>query len=125
MRVLAVTTLAALMIGACANVALADGPIATAAPSDAHPPAAETPGPLNAAKPDGADEVGPIGPCGRPISVDANGKPDLRPSGEVSVGVGTRGYREVSGTVCKPTANGGFVAISAGQIQAPSGGWRR
>jgi hypothetical protein len=38
----------------------------------------------------------------------------MTPHGEVRVGVGTRGYREVGGAVCQPLPGGGFVAVSGG-----------
>jgi len=84
-RVLALVAVAALLTG---TSAFADETVATATSADAHPPgvAAPAPGPVAA----------------------------MRPHGELSVGVGTRGYREVGGSVCQPLPGGAFVAVTAG-----------
>ena len=97
--------------------AFADDTIATAASADAHPPGggSAAPGPL-AATPDprrgGGDDV-LMTACG-PEPVNDKGVAAMTPHGEVSAGVGSRGYRDVGGTVCQPLPGGAFVAISAG-----------
>ncbi len=121
-RVLALAAVAALMAWGTAS---ADETVSTAASADAHPPApvltraqATTPTSLNQ---DGgrSGEGGSVRmtACG-PEGVDSAGVAENRPHGEISVGAGTRGYREVGGSVCQPLAGGGFVAISGGQSQS-------
>ena len=119
-RALAFAATAALLV---CGTASADETVSTAAASDAHPPAAQPapPASLN----DGAGRHGQDGSvrmtaCG-PEAVDAAGVSENRPHGEVSVGAGTQGYREVSASVCQPLPNGGFVAISGGQSQGRFG----
>jgi len=113
-RVLALVAVAALLTG---TSAFADETVATATSADAHPPgvAAPAPGPLNAAtdrsRAGGGDVL--MTACG-PEPVNENGVAAMRPHGELSVGVGTRGYREVGGSVCQPLPGGAFVAVTAG-----------
>jgi hypothetical protein len=117
-RVLALAAVAALLAGTslAGTVAAADETVATAAAADAHPPGvtAPAPAPLNLA----ADRPGAGGDvlmtaCG-PERVNDQGVVENKPHGEISVGGGTRGYREVGGTICQPLPGGGFVAITAG-----------
>jgi len=111
-RILALSALAALLAG---NAVAADETVATATPADAHPPGAEAPPPpplsANARPRDGGGDV-LMTPCG-PEPVNDRGEAAMNPHGEVSVGAGTHGYREVGGTVCQPLSGGGFVAITA------------
>jgi hypothetical protein len=111
-RVLALVAAAALMVGV---PAFADDTIATASPADAHPPGAgtSTPGPV-ATNPDPRTGGGDVlmTACG-PERVNDKGVAEMAPHGEVSVGGGTHGYREVGGTICQPLPGGAFVAVSA------------
>jgi len=111
-RVLALAALAALLAG---SAVAADETVATATSADAHPPGAEAPPPppLNAnMRPrDGGGDV-LMTACG-PEPVDDRGVAAMNPHGEVSVGAGTRGYRDVGATVCQPLPGGAFVAITA------------
>ena len=112
-RILALAAMAAVLAG---SQAMADETVATASPADIHPPGANAPapGPLGAGsswRSGGGDVL--MTACG-PEAVNDQGAPVLAPHGEVSVGVGTRGYREVSGSVCQPLPGGGFVAVSGG-----------
>jgi hypothetical protein len=112
-RVLALVAAAALL---AAGPAFADDTIATATSADAHPPGAgpSAPGPLVATadpRRGGGDVL--MTACG-PEPVNDKGVAAMTPHGEVSVGVGTRGYREVGGSVCQPLPGGAFVAVSAG-----------
>ncbi len=98
--------------------------IATAA--NATPPdvsKAPPPGPLLPPKPSNLAPVQP-GPCGlgpveKVAPVDANGEPavDHSPHGEVSVGMGSHGYRFAEGSVCVPVGENGFVAVDVGTGQ--------
>jgi hypothetical protein len=112
-RVLALAFVATLLGGTSAS---AEETVATASPADAHPPGAAAPGPLSSA----TDPAGAAGgdvlmtACG-PERVNDQGVVETRPHGEISVGVGTHGAREVGGSVCQPLPGGGFVAVSAGQ----------
>jgi hypothetical protein len=54
--------------------------------------------------------------CG-PAQATPGGQPDTAPHGEVDVGVGTDGYRHLSGAVCKPLGDNGSLSISAGTTQ--------
>jgi hypothetical protein len=63
--------------------------------------------------------IGPCTPYGGMIAAqaEANGariEPDRDMHGEISAGIGTNGYRSVSGSVCKPLGDNGYVSISAG-----------
>lgn len=117
-------TLAAVLPLVVAAPAWADGPIATAGnpaqmsapqPADAAPPLPTDPS-LTA----GAGQPLVMGPCG-PTKAKADGAPDSSPHGEVEAGVGTHGYRELAGSVCKPIGDTGAVSVSVGESQ---GGWR-
>ncbi len=107
-----------------AGPALADGPIATAPAAGPASPQPTNPSPE--LPPPGAVALqGPqmaMGPCG-PEKVKPDGSLDKAPHGEVEAGLGTRGYREIGGSVCQPVGKDGFVAISAGETQ--SDGYRR
>jgi len=112
-RVLALVAAAMLLAG---TPAFADDTIATAASADAHPPGAgaSAPGPLaTTADPRAGGRDVLMTACG-PEPVNDQGVAALTPHGEVSVGVGARGYREVGGSVCQPLPGGGFVAVSGG-----------
>jgi hypothetical protein len=120
--------LSAVLLSLAATSAWSQETVTTASAADAHPPGPQAaPNPLD-------DTVGRetthnteivAGPCGPTVvnSDDPDAKPDTRPHGEVTVGVGTGGYREIGGYVCKPLANGGAVAIGVSQMQGP--GWGR
>jgi hypothetical protein len=115
--------LPALLILAFAAPAWADGTIATASGRPA-PASASLPPPLDEAAP--ADDSGPapprMGPCG-PVRATADGKPDQSIHGEVGLGVGTGGYREMDFAACKPIGNdGGAIAVNIEQSQ---GDWGR
>jgi len=123
--------LAAVLLGLAApfgaSAAWAQETVSTASSADAHPPGTQAaPGPLDDSISRGIThtEVVP-GPCGPAVvnTDDPNAAPDTRPHGEISVGVGTGGYREVGGYVCKPLAGGGAIAIGVDQMQG--GGWGR
>jgi hypothetical protein len=118
-RLLALAAVSALLAGAAwSGAAAADETVATAASADAHPPAAEAAGPApqtlaaDRARQGGGDVL--MTACG-PEPVDDRGVVAYNPHGEISVGAGTHGYREVGGTVCQPLPGGGFVAVTAGQ----------
>jgi hypothetical protein len=76
---------------------------ASAPPSDASPAAA----PAKVAQPWGDDDAD-----------DATGPDDKKIHGEMGVGVGTNGYREVYGAATVPLPDGGqaSIAVDAGQI---------
>jgi hypothetical protein len=69
------------------------------------------------------DDGGPgplIGPCG-PTGANAKGDgPDHKAHGEVSVGVGTRGYREAGAVVCQPLGDNSAltIAVDAGRVDS-------
>ena len=119
-----VPILAALALVLFGGPALAtDGPIATANGAGGAP-APETAAPPPVVAPDAADyadapDVVP-GPCG-PTTIGPDGKPDTRAHGEVDVGVGTRGYRHVRLSACKPIGREGAIAISVSETQADWG----
>lgn len=82
-----------------------------------------TPPPLGARPVDRLAPVEP-GPCGlgptqklAPLTADGEPQVDHSPHGEVYAGIGTRGYREVGGTVCVPVGDHGAVAISVDQTK--------
>lgn len=82
------------------------------------------PPPLGVARPGEALAPMQPGPCGtsptpKMAPLDANGEPqvDTSPHGEMYAGVGTRGYREVGGTVCVPVGKSGAVSISVDQTK--------
>lgn len=55
--------------------------------------------------------LGPrMGPCG-PVETP-DGKPDHSAHGEVHAGIGTHGYRNIGGAVCKPIGDNGAIAIA-------------
>ncbi len=123
MRAAAFATAVALFL---AGPALADGPIATApaagpAPPQPTAPSAELPAPgaVTAQGPQMA-----MGPCG-PEKVKPDGSLEKAPHGEIEGGIGTRGYREVGGSVCQPVGKDGYVAVSAGETQGDFGYRRR
>lgn len=66
------------------------------------------------------DDRGPgplIGPCG-PTGPNAKGDgPDHKAHGEVMVGAGTRGYREVGAVVCQPIGDHTAVTIAVDAAQ--------
>jgi len=114
--------LTAVLISFAASAAWSQETVSTASPADAHPPGADAaPGPIRGTADHvrTEDVVMDAGPCGPAVSAsdDPSTPPDTHPHGEVSVGVGTGGYREIAGSVCKPLANGGVISISAGQEQ--------
>jgi hypothetical protein len=114
----------AFALAAAAVGAQADEAIPTAAgitPPDASK--APPPGPLAPPRPSNLALVQP-GPCGpgpvpKLAPVDADGRPavDRSPHGEVSVGVGSHGYRYVEGAVCAPLGDKSFVSVAVGQGQ--------
>jgi hypothetical protein len=120
-RVLALAAVAVLITWGTAS---ADETVSTATPADAHPPGAALAGaqaatPTSINDPNNRPHEGGgvrMTACG-PEGVDSAGVTETRPHGEISVGAGTHGYREVGGSVCQPLPNGGFVAISGGQSQ--------
>jgi len=123
MRGLALT---AVLFSLAASGAWAQETVSTASPADSHPPGSSAaPAPVDDGIARDTTETTEVvaGPCGPTIaSDDPSSPPDTHPHGEVSVGVGTNGYREVSGYVCKRTANGGSVAIG---VATQQGGWGR
>jgi hypothetical protein len=118
-------TLAAMLL-ACAAPAWADGPVSTTSaaqasapqPSDVPPPL-----PANSAAMHGAQPVA-MGPCG-PEKVKPDGTLETAPHGEVVAGVGTRGYRELGGTICQPVGQNGAVSLSIDDTQGDWGYRRR
>jgi len=95
--------------GAQSNVS----PKTAAAPSDLRPLDEFADGPL-----------GPkMGPCG-PLET-ADGKPDHSAHGEVHAGVGTHGYRNIGGAVCKPIGDNGAIAIAIDKTDGDYGYGRR
>lgn len=75
-----------------------DAPVATAQGAPAAPPST-TDADIKRFIADGADQ-------------DAEPQPDHKPHGFVSVGVGTRGYREVAGAVTLPIGDTGQVTVA-------------
>jgi len=114
-RVLALAAVAVLLTGTSATAG--DETVSTATAADAHPPGVATPapGPLNAPGnrfgAGGGDVL--MTACG-PERVNDQGVVENKPHGEISVGAGTSGYREVGGSVCQPLPGGGFVSVTAG-----------
>ena len=114
--------LAIVLFLSLAGPALADEPIATAPTTGpaAPQPSAALP-PLAPPKPD--QDLRPplaMGPCG-PEKVKADGSLETAPHGEVSVGAGSRGYREIGGAACQPIGQNGAVAISIDEAQEQRG----
>ncbi len=68
--------------------------------------------------------LGPrMGPCG-PLQT-ADGKPDKGVHGEVHAGVGTHGYREIGGAICKPIGENGAIAIAVDKVDGDYGRYGR
>jgi hypothetical protein len=117
MRFIATT---ALLLSLMASAAWADGPVATAnAGSGAPTPQTAPPPPIEAPS---ADDLGPgpevvPGPCGLQ-RVGKDGRLDRRAHGEVDVGVGTGGYRNVRVSTCKPLGDNAAIAVSVSETQA-------
>jgi hypothetical protein len=111
-RVLALVAAATLLAG---SSAFADETVTTATPSDAHPPGAgaPAPGPLVPPPARRASEGDVLMTACGPEPVNADGVAAMTPHGQVSVGTGTHGYREVGGSVCQPLPGGAWVAVSA------------
>ncbi|HTX50709.1 MAG TPA: hypothetical protein VME40_15105 [Caulobacteraceae bacterium] len=112
--------LAAFCLSCLGAPAMADGPIATSNPAQAPAPM-QVGGPPPLTRDDSADSFGAaparvIGPCG-PTQATPDGRPDATPHGEVSAGVGTDGYRQLSAVVCKPLGAAGSLTIGAGTTQ--------
>ena len=127
MRAMAFAAIAAALLAGSAlpGAALADGPIATAGAGPAAPQPTTPPPPLSSG--DDAAHQGPLmamGPCG-PEKVKADGSLATTPHGEIEVGAGTHGYREIAGSVCQPIGQDGAVALSIGQAQGNWGYGRR
>jgi hypothetical protein len=118
---------------AFAFAALSFAPVGAHADDEAIPTAAgitppdaskaPPPGPLQPLRPSNLAPVQP-GPCGSgpvpklaPVGADGEPAVDRSPHGELSVGVGTRGYRSVEGAVCLPIGETGFVALDLGTAQ--------
>jgi hypothetical protein len=131
MRRLALSAvLLSLAAALAATTAWSQETVSTASSADAHPPGTQaTPGPLDESIGRETSHTSEVvdGPCGPTVSNsdDPNAAPDTHLHGEVSVGVGTGGYREVGGYVCKALPNGGSIAISGGQTQGNVGWGRR
>jgi len=122
--------LSAVLISLLASGAWAQETVTTASSADAHPPGTlAAPSPLDESIGRQTTHTTLVteGPCGPTVSNsdDPNAGPDTHLHGEVSVGVGTGGYRDVSGYVCKPLASGGAVAIGVSQTQGNIGWGRR
>ena len=112
----------AVLLSLCATAAWSQETVSTAPTADAHPPGSGgAPGPIYGTVSHDRSQMDVVAttPCGSAVSAsdDPSVPPDTHPHGEVSVGAGTGGYREVSGYVCKPLANGGVIAIGAGNVQ--------
>lgn len=82
--------------GAQSNVS----PKATPADTDLHAYDEFADGPLG-------PKMGPCGPVETP-----DGKTDHSAHGEIHAGVGTHGYRNIGGAVCKPLGDNGAIAIA-------------
>jgi hypothetical protein len=68
--------------------------------------------------------LGPkMGPCG-PLETP-DGKADYSPHGEVHAGVGTHGYRNIGGAICKPLGDNGAIAIAIDKTDGDYGYGRR
>ena len=112
--------LAALCLSCLAAPALADGPITTSNP-------AQLPAPMQVGvspplmRVDGLDSFdaspAPTPRSCAPAASTPGGQLDTAPHGEVDVGVGTDGYRHLSGAACKPLGDTGSLAISIGTTQ--------
>ena len=71
-----------------------------------------------------ADGPGPrMGPCG-PLETP-DGKPDKSAHGEVHAGIGTHGYREIGGAICKPIGENGAIAIAVDKVDGDYGRYGR
>jgi hypothetical protein len=110
--------LRALSLGACLSLlvgaaALAQEAIPTAGGVNPNSAPKSTVAPRELGDPEqfSSDDYGPrMGPCG-PLQT-ADGKPDKSAHGEIHAGVGTHGYRNIGGAVCKPIGENGAVAIA-------------
>ncbi|MBS0412503.1 MAG: hypothetical protein JSR86_21490 [Proteobacteria bacterium] len=120
-----------LCLGVCASLllgasALAQEAIPTAggANPDAAPKPAAPPADLGDYDAFSDGPLGPkMGPCG-PLET-ADGKPDKSAHGEVHVGVGTHGYRQIGGSVCKPIGDNGAIAIAIDKVDGDYAGYGR
>jgi hypothetical protein len=122
--------LSAVLLSLAAGPGWSQETVSTAASTDAHPPGTQGgPGPLDESVGRETEHTTTVidGPCGPTVvnSDDPNAAPDTRAHGEVSVGVGTGGYREVGGYVCKPLPDGGSIAIGGGEMQGQTRWGRR
>jgi hypothetical protein len=119
-RLAVVASIFSLLAGAAsAQEAIPTAQGATPPDTSKEPP----PAPLGARPVEALAPMQP-GPCGtgptpKMAPLDANGEPqvDTSPHGEMYAGVGTRGYREVGGTVCVPVGKSGAVTISVDQTK--------
>jgi len=123
MRLAAFLTAVALGL---AGPALADPPVASAGGSIPAAPQSSAPAPLptEAASVTEHGDAVAMGPCG-PEKVQADGKLDTRPHGEVEAGVGTGGYRHIGGAVCQPIGQDGAIAVRVDDTQFGRGYGRR
>ncbi|MGZ3274655.1 MAG: hypothetical protein ACXU82_19130 [Caulobacteraceae bacterium] len=116
MRAMALATAVALLL---AGPALADGPISTAPTAGPSAPQPTTPSPplrSSMAADTGEDQPIALGPCG-PEKVRPDGRLETAPHGEIEASVGSHGYRELAGVVCKPIGQNAAVTIGASQTQ--------
>jgi hypothetical protein len=99
--------------------------VSTASASDSHPPGSQTAAPplVDRVTDEDRGPVGPVnpGPCGPRGSNDQAPGADMAAHGAVMVGVGTRGYREAAGWVCKPLTGGGAIAVGIDDSQQSRG----
>jgi hypothetical protein len=115
MRVMYLAAAAALVMS---GPVMADDAITTApAAGPTAPPPATSTSPLTSAPPVVIEDPQlAFGPCGVD-KVPADGSLKPRPHGEVQAGVGTNGYRHLSGAYCQPLGENGAVAVSVSKTE--------
>jgi hypothetical protein len=95
--------------------------LALALPAAAEPPAADAPVATASGSPPAAEQIETYLRTSPAAAREESGplmRRERRVHGEVSVGVGTRGYREVSGRVDIPLGEDGHVSIAARHSEA-------
>jgi hypothetical protein len=131
-RLLAFTAICAMAFAGAAFASETEGPMATAGASGAPPVATpeaapartETPAPEAPLRPmttaeqiDAFIKNSPAAKVEAGALADAAITPDRRVHGEVSVGIGTHGYRSVHMRTEMPVGKSGWISLSAGQTE--------
>ncbi|MFN3583364.1 hypothetical protein [Phenylobacterium sp.] len=131
MRRLPVLAVTFALAGGTALASETEGPMATAGASgappvvtgEAAPARTEAPEPARAAPMTTAEQIdafiknSPAAKVEAGALADAAITPDRRVHGEVSVGVGTHGYRSVHVRTEAPIGKSGWISLSAGQTE--------